>query len=122
MTGFSRIVGVPASRFELMRLLALAEKDVGVMDLARQLGVNPAAVTRQVKEMEADGLVRRRADSKDGRRNYVALSAKGFRLFENVHSRSHELERALASLLSDSDIEAAARVLSTLHNFLEGQI
>src|SRR5512137_2005549 len=69
MAGFSREVGMPASRFALMRVLA--DGDAGVTDLARRLGVNAAAVTRQLQEMEAEGLVRRRADPGDGRRSYV---------------------------------------------------
>jgi DNA-binding MarR family transcriptional regulator len=122
MAGFSRGVGIPASRFTLMRLVATAEKNVGVMDLARQLGVNPAAVTRQIQEMERDGLIRRRADPKDGRRSYVRLSAKGLRTFEDLHDRSHELERALSSVISRGDVDAAVKVLSKLRSFLEERL
>src|SRR5512137_617214 len=66
MAGFARKTGMPASRFALMRLLALSEGDVGVTDLARQLGINTAAVTRQVQELERERLITRRADSRDG--------------------------------------------------------
>ena len=53
MTGFSREVGMPASRFALMRILANNE-GVGVMALARQLGINAAqtlttGVTHQIR-------------------------------------------------------------------------
>src|SRR4030042_962676 len=58
MAGFSREVGMPASRLELMRLLASADGDVGVMELARHLGINAAAVRRQVQGMEGEGLGR----------------------------------------------------------------
>jgi len=118
MTGFSREVGVPASRFALMRLLAVAERDVGVMELAGQLGINAAAVTRQINEMEREGLVRRRADPKDGRRNYVKLSAKGLRLFEEIHDRSHELERSLSSVIGDKEMAIAASDLLKLREFV----
>ncbi len=120
MAGFSRNVGMPASRFTLVRLLANAEEDVGVMDLARQLGINAAAVTRQVKEMEADGLVRRRNDPQDGRRSYVKLSPKGFRVFGEIHERSHELERGLAAVISDGEMKAAVAVLTKLRTYIEG--
>jgi hypothetical protein len=56
LSGFARKTEMPASRFALMRLLANSEGDVGVTDLARQLGINPAAVTRQVQELEREGL------------------------------------------------------------------
>lgn len=120
MAGFSRKMGMPSARFALMRLLAIAESDVGVMDLARQLGVNAAAVTRQVKELEGERLVCRRADRKDGRRRYVRLSPKGRKLFEEIHERNHELERSLSSVISDEEMRSATTVLTKLRIFVEG--
>jgi DNA-binding MarR family transcriptional regulator len=119
MAGFSQRVGMPAARFALMRLLAAAAGDVGVMELARRLGINAAAVTRQVQEMEAAGLVRRRAHPRDGRRTAVRLSAKGRRTFAGIHERTHELERALAAALGAAEMRAAAEVLARLRGFVE---
>lgn len=110
---------MPASRFALVRLLVNTDEKVGVMDLARQLGINAAAVTRQVQEMEAEGLVRRRSDPRDGRRSYVRLSPKGFRLFETIHDRGHELERALSAVISADEMAAATAVLAKLRTFIE---
>lgn len=119
MAGFARETGMPASRFALMRLLALAEGDVGLTDLARQLEIHPAAVTRHVKELEAERLVKRRADARDGRRSYIALSAKGRRVFSAIHDRTHELERSLASVLGVAETASAARTLARLRHYLE---
>jgi len=121
MAGFSRETGMPASRFALMRLLAVAESGIGVMDLARQLGVNPAAVTRQVQELEREGLIRRHADRTDKRRHHVSLSPKGRRRFEAIHGRTHELERSLSSVLGDEEMRRAATVLTKLRAFIEGR-
>jgi len=90
-----------------------------VMDLSRQLGINPAAVTRQLKELERDGLIVRRTDASDGRRSYVTLSRKGLQVFKEIHARSHQLEREVLSVLSPADVEVAVEVLSGLRNFLE---
>jgi DNA-binding MarR family transcriptional regulator len=121
MAGFSRKTGMPAARFALMRLLAVGASNVGVMDLARRLGVNAAAVTRQVKELERERLVRRRADPKDGRRSHVNLSPKGQRLFAEIHERTHELERSLSSVLGTEEMGRAAMVLTKLRTFVEGR-
>ena len=49
---FSRKVGMPAAQLTLMRLLAICHPEaVGIMEIARQLGINAAAVSRQVKAM-----------------------------------------------------------------------
>lgn len=120
MSGFSREVGMPASRFALMRILAnLLPDDIGIMELARGLGINAAAVTRQIKEMEQAGLVLRRQDPRDGRRSHVKLSARGMTVFKKIHERSHELESSLAAYISPEDMAAAAGVLAKLREFLE---
>lgn len=121
MAGLSRRTGMSSSRFALMRLVVVAESNIGVMDLSRQLGVNAAAVTRQVKELESEGLVRRRADSRDGRRSYVSLSPKGRRLFVAIHQRTHEFEQSLSSVLGAEEMRGAAMVLAKLRAFIESR-
>jgi DNA-binding MarR family transcriptional regulator len=110
---------MPSSRFSLMRLLALSEGDVGITDLARRLGINPAAVTRQVQELERERLVLRRADRRDGRRSHVRLSPKGRRLFGKIHERIHELERSLSSELGADEMRSAASVLGELRTVID---
>ncbi len=119
MAGFSRGVGVPAARFALMRLLVNADRDLGIMDLARQLGINAAAVTRQVQEMESEGLILRRAHPRDKRRHYLRLSPKGLRLFGQVHDRTHALERKLSAVISAEEMAAATQTLAKLRAFVE---
>ena len=63
MNGFSRMVGMSMSRLTLMRLLATADEGVGVNDLARHLGINAAAVTRQVKVSFNDATTPRMVDA-----------------------------------------------------------
>jgi DNA-binding MarR family transcriptional regulator len=117
---FSRQVVMPSSRLELMRLLAAhCCENIGIMDIARYLGVNAAAVTRQVKEMESGGLVDRVSDARDGRRSYVRLRPEGLRTFEQIHERAHEREREIGSIINSEDIATAVRVLSQLREALE---
>lgn len=117
---FSREVGMPASRLALMRLLAMASpKRLGIMEIARQLGINAAAVTRHVREMEEERLVVRRADVKDKRRVGIQLSAKGRKVFGELHSRSHELERSLAATVSPEEVQVAAKVLAVVRGVLD---
>ncbi len=120
MAGFARGCGVPPSRFALMRLLVNAEGELGVMELARQLGVNAAAVTRQVQEMESEGLVLRRPDPGDRRRHYLRLSKSGLRLFGRIHDRTHALERRLSAVITAEEMATATHTLAKLRAFIEG--
>jgi DNA-binding MarR family transcriptional regulator len=117
---FSRQVGMPAARLALMRLLAISHPEaLGIMDMARRLGINAAAVTRQVKEMEREHLVDRLADDRDARRNHVKLTADGLRIFQQLHERAHEFERGLSALIDPEAIATTARVLVRLRTALE---
>lgn len=116
---FSREVGMPASRLALMRLLAISPAErLGIMAIARQLGVNAAAVTRQVQEMEKERLVVRRGDARDKRRIAIQLSTKGRKVFQTLHHRSHKLERSLLAMVTQEEVRVTARVLATVRAVL----
>lgn len=121
MSGLSRQTGMPAARFALMRLLAVAEGANGVTGLARKLEIDPAAVTRQVQGLARAGLVRHRADPRDARRRLVELTPKGRKLFVAIHERHHELERSLAAALGDREMRQAAELLARLRAWIEGR-
>jgi DNA-binding MarR family transcriptional regulator len=117
---FSRQVGMSAAQLALMRFLAIRYPEaVGIMEIARQLGINAAAVTRQVKTMESERLVERCADVRDGRRSYVNLTVDGLRIFEQLHERAHAFEQALSTAVSAEDMAATVRVLVHVRAALE---
>jgi len=117
---FSREVGMPAARLVLTRLLAICHPEaVGIMWIARQLDINAAAVTRQVKAMENERLVERCADARDGRRSRVKLTADGLKVFQQVHERAHDFERTLSTAVSAEDLAAAVRVLTHVRAAIE---
>jgi DNA-binding MarR family transcriptional regulator len=119
---FSREVGVPASRLTILRALANAgPTGIAVTGLARRMGVDAAAVSRQVTDLERDGLVERRADAGDARRSLVALTRRGLRAFEDVHDRAHAFERSLAAVTTTEEIATAARVLAEVRRVLEAR-
>ena len=112
---FSLEVGMSSARMGVLRQLDDAEDgSMGVVDLARALGVTPAVVTRQVQELEAEGLLRRRNASRDRRRHQLHVTPRGRRAFAELHERAHELQaRALAGL-TDAEIATACHVHASL--------
>ncbi len=116
----TRAVGMPPAKLALLRLLAISYPDkIGIMELARQLEINAAAVTRQVKEAEAEHLVIRIPDSRDGRRNYVKLSSEGVRIFAHLHKRAHDFEALLCREIGPRDLEIVIRALSKVRIAVE---
>ena len=117
---FSRKVGMPASQLTLLRQLASSHpQEMGILDLARGLGIDAAAVSRQVKEMAAQNLVARRPEPQDGRRTLIKLTPEGLRAFHQIHERAHEFEKSLEANLSSAEIATAAKVLEQLRASLE---
>ena len=114
VTTFGRSVGAPAARLVLMRLLAIAEANLGTTDLARRLGVHPAAITRQLQDLERGGLVERCPDPRDGRRSAARLTPRGREAFREIHDRGHAFERELGASVSPDEVRTAVRVLAEL--------
>ena len=117
---FSREVGVAPARLKLLHeFLHGSGEGFGISDLAKRLSVTPALVTRQVQELEKEGLVKREADKRDGRRSRIFLTTKGYEEIGRLHERAHEFGRNLLDSLSDDDIIVATRVLSDIREKIE---
>lgn len=111
----ARITGISASRLALIRLLGMEMPNGGgVMEIARKLGINAAAVTRLVKELEGQKWVKRRSDPADARRTHISLTAKGQRRIREIHARLHVFERSLEERIGLQDIQVTVRVLTEI--------
>ena len=116
---FPKIAKMPTARFALVRMIALSDSQpIGPMEIARRLGVNAAAITRRLKEMEDEQLITRVADPEDARRSYVELTEHGRAVFEGIHQRVHGFEALLRSSLSEAEIATAVKVLAQLRESL----
>ena len=122
IAAFSLGVGMSAARMGLLRELEDNEDgSLGVVALARALGVTPAIVTRQVQELEAEGLIRRRNASRDRRRSQLSLTTRGRRAFAQLHERAHGLQTEVLEGLRDEEIATACHVLSSVRMAIEKQ-
>jgi DNA-binding MarR family transcriptional regulator len=111
--------GVSGAQFELLRLLALADGRSSTSELARELDVDPAAVTRLVAGLTEIGLVTREDDARDRRRRPVLLTPSGRDFMVKLHAELHERESALGTRLDPADVATAAEVLRTIRSVLE---
>ncbi len=117
---FSREVGLPLSELATLNILADSpRRGIGVLEIARRLGVNGAAITRQTKKMEAQGLVVRQADKNDRRRSNFKLTSKGSGILSKIRRRINEFEELLISNLEEQDIQTAKKVLIQSREALE---
>jgi MarR family transcriptional regulator, transcriptional regulator for hemolysin len=111
--------GVSGAQFELLRVLALRDGRSGTLELARELDVDPAAVTRLVAALRERGLVDREDDACDKRRRPVVLTPAGREYMTQLHTKLHAREGALEASLDPADIETASEVLRTIRSVLD---
>jgi DNA-binding MarR family transcriptional regulator len=115
----SEELGVSGAQLALLRQMALAGGRSTTSALARELAVDPAAVTRLVAGLERLGFVGREQDERDGRRRPVVLTPSGRRLVVDFHASLHERESALVAELDAESVETTMRVLQTIRSMLE---
>ena len=92
--------GVAVSRSGLRFLSLVADSGpVSATRLAAGLDLSQPTASRVLQQLEAEGLVTRQADDKDGRVSHYLVTAKGRRALERVH-RYHvdTLTEALADV------------------------
>jgi DNA-binding MarR family transcriptional regulator len=98
--------GVPAAQLSALSVLVFGgPRTLGELAAAEQ--VRPPTMTRIVKSLEADALVRRVRDSHDGRVHRVQATAKGRRVMQRGRERR---VANLAALLGRLQPEEIARV------------
>jgi MarR family transcriptional regulator, organic hydroperoxide resistance regulator len=114
MSAFEAAVGQPMPRWRI--LLALHEH-AGVLSqkkLVERLKVDPGALTRQLKTLEALGWIVRSVDVRDNRVSNVALTPQGRAAAEEGLPRRNAFLHDTMASLPDDAIEALA---SALHMF-----
>lgn len=109
------------AQFEVLRQLAADNGSSTVSALARDLAIDPAAITRVCSDLVRLGVVKRECDANDGRRKPVVLTEEGSRQMAGLHALLHERESALTDgELDEQSIETAIRVLRKMRADADG--
>jgi DNA-binding MarR family transcriptional regulator len=83
-------------------------------DVAQQLGVDRTTMVAILDELETKGLVERRQDAEDRRRNVVALTTRGAAVLQKGTSASKDAEREFFASLSPIEAAEFTRSLRSL--------
>lgn len=112
-TVFEKTTGVTASRWRLLFLIH-REKTCTQKFLISEIRVDPGSITRQLKTLEAEGLIQRESDPSDNRLTRVALSPKGDAFVKHIYdARKTFIERMLHGI-PKKDVETLTRVLERI--------
>jgi DNA-binding MarR family transcriptional regulator len=114
------IAGLYAARFSLnvteWRLLAVLGRfpDLTATELVERTAMDKVAVSRAVASLLAEGRLIRKVDGDDRRRARLRLSAKGYRIYDEVAPLSLAYQQQLLRDLSTDDRDALDSLLSRL--------
>ncbi len=105
---FAQYTGISPARCALLALLGV-RGELSQAALQRRLGVDSSVITRQVKALEAEGLLARRPDPTDNRFTLVSLTDTGRETTAHLDAASHAFQRVLLTGTSGADVEATRR-------------
>jgi DNA-binding MarR family transcriptional regulator/GNAT superfamily N-acetyltransferase len=109
------LLRTPYSLTEARVLYELGQvPEADVADLRRALGLDRGHLSRMLGRFERAGVVARRRSADDGRRQVVALTAKGRSAFETLDSRSAAEAAALLAALDESGQRRVISAMGTI--------
>ncbi len=109
-----------AQRFTLSvtewRVIAVLGRypDLSASEVAERTAMDKVAVSRAVASLVRDGRLKRRTHGDDRRRSVLALSAKGYRIYDEVAPLALRFERELLATLDSGERAALTRILDRL--------
>ena len=104
----------PSKRAVLARLDAQGPSTIAA--LARAEAVTPQSMGATVAAVEEEGLVERNPNPRDGRHAVISLTETGRRMLaESRALRQEWLEHAIASRLSDDEVQALRDAVAVLN-------
>lgn len=117
---FARHVGMSAHRVQLLVRLR-RQGETSHSDLRQALGVDGASITRLVKELEGEGLARRRLDPDDNRYTLAALTPGGERAARDLERQHQTYQERLLDGVPADERAALLNVLRRLRTNITEQ-
>ena len=106
-----RSLGIhPSQHFLLMRLSDMG-RFPSQAQIAEELDISPASVARTLKQLEAGGYIERCGSDVDGRRNEIAISAKGEEMVRRSREIFGRLEAASYAGFAPEELDALEALL-----------
>lgn len=110
---FEAEVWIPLPRWRILHLLS--ERPCATQkEISLALSMDPGALTRQMKALEADGLVARRSMPEDNRLTVASLTAKGVEFVSNTLPTRKAFSRSALEGLTAEEISCTMKTLSFL--------
>lgn len=105
-------IKISTEQLGLLHAISIKEEDVIQKDMAEMMGKDKSAILRLIDSLEEKELVRRVADLKDRRKNYLMVTKLGQRVIDQYMKVYFDLMEELKEGLSPSEIDAFHKVIN----------
>ena len=116
-TRFERCAGVSPNRLEL--LCKLTGGEISQSDLQKAVSIDPAAVTRHVQQLEAEGILVRTRCENDNRITLVQLTEEGKRKVADFKAEKERFMEELQADLTESERLQFIKTLQKLNHQIQ---
>ncbi len=111
MSAFETHVGHPMPRWRILFALSDPFGEWSQKRLVERLEIDPGALTRQLKALEAQGWVARSTDARDNRVTNVVLTSEGAAVVAQALPRRNAFLRETMGALPDDALRALSAAL-----------
>jgi len=106
-----RTVGLRPKHFAVLNAVALAD-GASQQEIGGRMGLDPSGLVGAIDELEGMGLLERRRDPADRRRNAIALTVEGTATLRRARRLVSDSARELLGALDDSEVETLVALLA----------
>jgi len=97
-------------------------KECTAADLSKELGIDQAFLSRTLKKFEKEGLVKKKEDAKDGRKQNLSLTEKGKKIFLSIQEVTKEHVGKIISGKSEKEKKELVGAMNKIINILGNDI
>ena len=112
---FEREVGIALPKWRILQTLHESGR-LSQKDLASMLSMDPGALTRQLKQIESELLVKRESSREDNRLTLVELTSKGCELVESLGEKRINFSKKALEGLEEEKMAVALEILKAMED------
>lgn len=103
-------------------LLAIDKAGTPSTQLGPKMGMEPTSLSRTLKSMESEGLIRREIDSKDKRKVFIFLTPKGVEKRKKVRDVVVEFDNRLTANIPQEKLDVYFEVMQQLDELIDVEL
>jgi DNA-binding MarR family transcriptional regulator len=112
---FEGCTGVSQSRLELLHQLYQVD-EISQKALQKEVNIDNAAITRHLKQLEANGMILRRKNPSDNRITLVRLTDYGYQKISYYHEEKKRFVTSVLKDFSEEERELLFDMLNRIQN------